>query len=274
MSNEQQNAGNKTNENKSQPNPAQNKAPKQPNKKKKPNPNGEEFQFNFFWIYAILGVVILLGWFSSFNAQTQKISVSEVKTLLVNNEVAEIRVIGQKKGEIFLKDSVLENPKHTEIAKGRFGSKNQGPHYVFSVASNDAFDRTMAEFNKEHPEVQPVNIVYEDGSDWTSWAGILLPTLLLIGFWIFMMRRMGGGSGGGFGGGASNIFNVGRSRAVLFDKDEKTNITFNDVAGLDEAKEEVSEIVNFLKDPGKYTKLGGKIPKGALLIGPPGTGKT
>lgn len=268
MSNEQQQAANNDSK-KTQPN----QESKKNKPKRKVTPNGEEFQFNFFWIYAIIGVIMLLGWFSSFGENTKSVSVKEFKDLLVNNEVLAVKIVGQKNGLVYLKDSVLNDSKHTEVSKGKFGSVNHGPHYTFTVASNDAFDKMITEFYKEHPELQQVDVVYEEGKDWSGWIGILLPIALLAVLWIFMFRRMGGG-GGGFGGGAGNIFNIGRSRAQLFDKDEKTNITFNDVAGLDEAKVEVTEIVDFLKNPAKYTKLGGKIPKGALLIGPPGTGKT
>ena len=129
----------------------------------------------------------------------------------------------------------------------------------------------MTEYYKEHPDQAEVEIVYEEGKDWGNLIGWLLPLIIIVGLWVMMMRRMGGG--GGMGGGG-NIFNIGRSKAILFDKDEKVNITFGDVAGLDEAKVEVQEIVSFLKEPQKYTRLGGKIPKGVLLVGPPGTGKT
>jgi cell division protease FtsH len=172
---------------------------------------------------------------------------------------------------VYLNDSALLQSKYSEVAKSRFGSVNRGPHFSFTVASNDAFDKMMTEYYKERPGQAEVEIVYEEGKDWGNLIGWLLPLIIIVGLWVMMMRRMGGG--GGMGGGG-NIFNIGRSKAILFDKDEKVNITFGDVAGLDEAKVEVQEIVSFLKEPQKYTRLGGKIPKGVLLVGPPGTGKT
>jgi cell division protease FtsH len=138
--------------------------------------------------------------------------------------------------------------------------------------SGDSFQDDMRKFRADNPSVQTPFTVSED-SDWFS--GILqfiLPVLLFIGLWVLLMRKMSGGAGGG--GGPGGIFNIGKSKATLFDKGTKVNITFADVAGLDEAKVEVMEIVDFLKSPKKYTNLGGKIPKGALLVGPPGTGKT
>jgi cell division protease FtsH len=191
--------------------------------------------------------------------------------MLTSKEVMAVKVVGHKNAMVYLNDSALLDSKYSEVAKSRFGSVNRGPHFSFTVASNDAFDKMMTEYYKEHPDQAEVEIVYEEGKDWGNLIGWLLPLIIIVGLWVMMMRRMGGG--GGMGGGG-NIFNIGRSKAILFDKDEKVNITFDDVAGLDEAKVEVQEIVSFLKEPQKYTKLGGKIPKGVLLVGPPGTGKT
>jgi AFG3 family protein len=192
--------------------------------------------------------------------------------MVLDNDVSAIKIIGQKNALVYLKDSALSKAKYEAVAKGKFGSPNHGPHYTFTIASNDAFDKTMAEFYKLHPEVKEVEVLYEEGKDWGNLIGWLLPLVIIVVLWIMMMRRMGGGAG--MGGGGGNIFNIGKSRAILFDKGEKTDITFKDVAGLEEAKVEVEEIVSFLKEPQKYTKLGGKIPKGVLLVGPPGTGKT
>jgi AFG3 family protein len=244
--------------------------PQPPRRKQKPEEEG--FQFNFFWIYAIIGAVLLLGFASNFADSSKSISFPEYKQMVLDNDVSAIKIIGQKNALVYLKDSALSKAKYEAVAKGKFGSPNHGPHYTFTIASNDAFDKTMAEFYKLHPEVKEVEVLYEEGKDWGNLIGWLLPLVIIVVLWIMMMRRMGGGAG--MGGGGGNIFNIGKSRAILFDKGEKTDITFKDVAGLEEAKVEVEEIVSFLKEPQKYTKLGGKIPKGVLLVGPPGTGKT
>ena len=146
---------------------------------------------------------------------------------------------------------------------------NEGPHYAFTIGDVGSFKKDLDEVQKELPVDQHVNIVYNNNDrgywDLLSW---ILPFFLLIVIYMFIIRRMGNGGGG------SQIFNIGKSKATLFDKDLHVKVTFNDVAGLEEAKIEVMEIVDFLKTPKKYTQLGGKIPRGALLVGPPGTGKT
>ena len=231
-------------------------------------------KFNYFWIWAIFIVFVIISINLPFFQETTKESnMTQLRTMLTNNDVDKIVVVtsNEKSAEVFLKDSALNKPEYKEVAHSRFGTLNKGPHYSLTVPSNDAFDKSINEFYKDHPQLQPVNVKYEIRQDW--WKDVvpwLLPLILIAGLWIFMLRR----AGGGIGGGAGNIFNIGKSKAILFDRDEKINITFGDVAGLDEAKVEVQEIVNFLKNPKKYTALGGKIPKGALLIGPPGTGKT
>ncbi|MFT3902260.1 MAG: ATP-dependent zinc metalloprotease FtsH [Niabella sp.] len=157
-----------------------------------------------------------------------------------------------------------------------FGGKtasSPGPHYFFNITSGDTFKEEMAKYYAANPGIIPPDEKVDNDNDFFGRAlGLVLPILLFVGFWILMMRKMGGGAGGGSGPGG--IFSIGKSKATLFDKGTRVNITFADVAGLDEAKVEVMEIVDFLRNPKKYTSLGGKIPKGALLVGPPGTGKT
>jgi cell division protease FtsH len=254
-----------------QNNSEKNQQPNKENKRKKLLDDSPKF--NYFWVYAIIFVFILISFKMSFFPEDVKEgTITELRQMMTEGDVAKIVIVNEKGAEIFLKDTSLTKEQYKKIARNRFGTPNKGPHFFFTVASNDAFDKFISEFNKENPALPPVNVQYETRQDWLRdtipW---LLPIILLIGFWVFMLRRAGGGGIGGPGG---NIFNIGKSKAVLFDKDEKINITFNDVAGLDEAKVEVQEIVSFLKEPKKYTALGGKIPKGALLIGPPGTGKT
>ncbi len=230
------------------------------------------FKFNFVWI--ILLVVVIFGLFNLplFQHRAEEISMTDLRQKMIDHEVKAIEIEGGKEGLVFLDSTALTLPKYKSLAKNNlFNSANIGPHYVFTVASNDKFDEFMTSFYKEHPDVKEISVYYKEKSDYNGIIGWVIVIGLSFLFWMFMLRRMGGGGMGGPGG---NIFNIGKSKAILFDKDEKIKITFDDVAGLDEAKEEVQEIVEFLKNPKKYTVLGGKIPKGALLIGPPGTGKT
>ncbi|MFT5305414.1 MAG: AFG3 family protein, partial [Chitinophagales bacterium] len=170
--------------------------------------------------------------------------------------------------EVYLKKESLENnEKYAELkeSKGFFDSY----HAFFTIANDKQFAEDINILKQKHAEVDTLRIEYEQRESIMDTLIFFLPILLFVGIFFFFMKRMGGGAGGG-----SQIFNIGKSKATLFDQDSKSQITFKDVAGLGEAKEEVMEIVNFLKEPEKYTRLGGKIPKGALLIGAPGTGKT
>ncbi len=230
-------------------------------------------KFNYFWVYAIILLFMFIGYqLPLFQENSQESSMTELSQMMANNDVDKIYIINSSKAEVYLKDSVLAKDRYKKIAKTKFGSINKGPHFYLTVPSNDAFDRFITDFYKANPTLARVDVKYDQRSDWMKdilpW---LIPLIIFAIVWMFLLRRAGGGGIGGPGG---NIFNIGKSKAILFDRDEKINITFNDVAGLDEAKEEVQEIVGFLKNPKKYTSLGGKIPKGALLIGPPGTGKT
>ena len=244
-----------------------------PNERKKPNGQMDESpKFNYFWVYAIIITFIAVATFlPMFSDNVSKSNMNELRTMLTDDDVDKVVVVNEKLAEVYLKEAALKKDKYKKVAVNRFGSVNKGPHYHLTVPSNDAFDKFITEFYKDKAAIKPVNVEYEIRQDlWREVIPWLLPLIIIAGLWIFMLRK----AGGGIGGPGGNIFNIGKSKAILFDKDEKINITFDDVAGLDEAKVEVHEIVNFLKNPKKYTALGGKIPKGALLIGPPGTGKT
>ena len=193
-----------------------------------------------------------------------------------NKDVKKIEIIQNKNiARIFIKEESLSEHRHEAVRKPLFGDGiNRGPHYFLKIGTSQEFRDRLdeAQENFRFTKNEWAQIFYNnEQSIWDSfWAW--MPFILLIFIWIFFMRRMsGGGAGGGPG---SQIFNIGKSQAQLFDKESEVKTTFNDVAGLEGAKEEVQEIVNFLKNPEKYTKLGGKIPRGALLVGPPGTGKT
>ncbi len=182
-------------------------------------------------------------------------------------------VVYQKSVEVYLKADSLKQPAYAPLLKS-FKGREKGPHFTFTIGNVEQFSNDMKEVQKDVALENRIQITYAEDSK----SGIIsfliqfiLPVIFIIGLWVLVMRKMGGGPGGGGPGG---IFNIGKSKAQLFDKGTKVNITFNDVAGLDEAKVEVMEIVDFLKNPKKYTALGGKIPKGCLLVGPPGTGKT
>jgi len=240
-----------------------------------PNAPKKGPKFSIYWIYAII-FAVLIGFqlFSPFSPSTATIDQDYFLQVLKTGDVENYTVVSNRNlVKVTLKKSAL--PRYTEVLKnkGISGKPNEaGPHMSFKVVSGDSFKDDMREFYTANPGVKDVGKV-DTESDWFSKSiSFLLPILLFVGLWILLMRKMGGSAGGG--GGPGGIFNIGKSKATLFDKGTRVNITFADVAGLDEAKVEVMEIVDFLKSPKKYTALGGKIPKGALLIGPPGTGKT
>lgn len=226
-----------------------------------------------YQLWVILTLVIIISSIFYFNNSNGLIDISErrFEDMALSHDVQSVTFIrGQNMVEVTLKKEALQNAKYKTELDGRGPwVSSDGPHYKFKVLSADKFDEIIKGLNDQLGDKNKLDYKIEERSDPTSmilnWGFLFL---ILFGFW-FMMRRMTGQGGPG-----GQIFNIGKSRAALFDAENKVKITFNDVAGLEEAKEEVKEIVDFLKSPGKFTNLGGKIPKGALLVGPPGTGKT
>ncbi|MDQ3193018.1 MAG: ATP-dependent zinc metalloprotease FtsH [Bacteroidota bacterium] len=230
--------------------------------------------FNFYWIYGIIAVVFIALQFINFGGSTKETTWQKFEqTMLKSRDVDKVVIVNNELiAEIYIKQEVLEiKEQYKDVKTKSLGnSVNKGPHYYLPIGSVDSFESQIKDAQSNFSDSEKVSVVYDHRKSWGGEAlGWILPIVLMIGLWIFIMRRMSGGGGPG-----GQIFNFGKSKATLFDQDTNINITFGDVAGLEGAKIEIKEIVEFLKQPKKYTALGAKIPKGALLVGPPGTGKT
>ncbi|QCK14000.1 ATP-dependent zinc metalloprotease FtsH [Mangrovivirga cuniculi] len=234
-----------------------------------PNKNPRRQNYQMLIILIILSVLVGFMMLNNSGGAT-RITQKKFEEMYLDKDVKRVELVkNQDLVEVFLKEEALENEKYKELLNGNstFGFTG-GPQFFFKVAGAEKFAEDFSKLEAEAGGDQPGLEITERESLGEFFFSYGLIFLMIIGFF-FLMRRMTGGGGPG-----GQIFNIGKSKAALFDAENKVKITFNDVAGLDEAKEEVKEIVEFLKNPGKFTKLGGKIPKGALLVGPPGTGKT
>ncbi|MDH3323853.1 MAG: ATP-dependent metallopeptidase FtsH/Yme1/Tma family protein, partial [Flavobacteriaceae bacterium] len=228
------------------------------------------FKFNFYWIYGII-FALLIGYqlFNTSELTSNKLSQNEFQTILNENDIDKIVIINADIAQLTIKQEALTKERYKNKQNNSFLNQS-GAVYIYDFGDLQNFENELEKAKSEN------NLDFDkDNTTRTSFLDsflVWLPFIFIIGLWIFFMRRMsGGGAGGGAGG---QIFNIGKSKAKIFDQNTKVKTSFKDVAGLEGAKEEVQEIVDFLKNPEKYTSLGGKIPKGALLVGPPGTGKT
>ena len=241
------------------------------NDPKKPQGNKPvKIKFNISWIYIIL--LIAIGWmfFNQGGANPQKEEWADVKKQWLAGDIKEVVFIrNEYEGRITMRPERIDN--YADLFGGKVPQKS--PHFIFLVSGSFNAEEMFGELNAQLPEDRQVKVIIENHESWWSMLEWLIFPILLILMWVFMFRGMGKNMGGGGPGGPGGIFNVGKSTGKLAEKGE-TQVTFKDVAGLYGAKDEVMEIVDFLKNPKKYTALGGKIPKGALLVGPPGTGKT
>jgi cell division protease FtsH len=241
------------------------------NNEENKNKNGGS-RFQTYWIYGVVALILIaLQLVNLPNAANEPITFEQFVDMVREGDVDKLEVVNQKVAQVYLRESALGKEKHKAASKNTFG-KNR-PHYTFEIGSWEYRAPQLKELNDnlQSQGKTPVPILFVEKTNWIGpIVGWLLPVVIVVAIWVFIMRRVSGGGGGP----GAQLFNIGKSKATLFDQNSRVNVTFADVAGLDEAKEEVMEVVDFLKNPKKYTALGGKIPKGVLLIGPPGTGKT
>ncbi len=240
-------------------------------KKNKKNKRPEKKNnLSSYWFYAILIVVLLgINTVMSVVSRPKEITYQKFEEIALNEDFKKIEVVNEEYVNIYLKPESIENYSDIKSDNRFSNSLNlNSPHFVMQLGPQEQWVATLNDLKERGIKLDPA---YKKKVNWVSSVlSWMLPLILFIAIWLFIMRRVSGGGGGP----GAQIFNIGKSRATLFDSNANEQITFADVAGLDEAKEEVMEIVDFLKNPKKYTSLGGKIPKGVILVGPPGTGKT
>jgi cell division protease FtsH len=243
------------------------------NSKNTNNKNGKP-KFNIYWIYGLIALTLIGLQLFSFSQGPKEITMQEFeRDMLKNGDVEKIEVINKEKANIYIKKDRLNDVRYKDLFDNSFSSVSQeGPHFFFTIGSIEYFEQWLREAQDKYLDGEYIEVSYKTQPNYLrDIIGWLLPIFIILAIWIIIFRRMSKGGAPGAGG---NIFSVGKSKAQLFDKESNIKIDFKDVAGLEEAKVEVREIVDFLKKPKKYTDLGGKIPKGVLLVGPPGTGKT
>ena len=226
--------------------------------------------YGFNWLYFLfLGLLLWFSIFSNSVSGTKEINWSFLQdTLLAQQEVARIVVVNKEFAEIHIKKDRLGDPRHKEVSEKLF-SAEAGPQYRMTIGSVETFEDKLQRAQEDFSPSEKINVHYESRTSWIGILSWLLPFGIIILFWLFILRRMGGRGTGG-----NSLFNFGKSTPQVSEKGTKSSASFKDIAGLKEAKLEVMEVVDFLKNPETYTKLGAKIPKGVLLVGPPGTGKT
>ncbi len=243
-------------------------AKKQANKKLEP----QKPKFSAYWIYAAIIIIFLgINFFGGggFN-EPAKTNPAEFESFLKNGDVEKVVIVNRNQAKVYLTTEAKAKDIHKKATESEMFAGGDSPAYTFEFGDLQNFENTI-QATKEANNLDTVVTYSTQSNVWGDILLTLLPFVLIIGIWIFIMRKMSSGAGGGAGG---QIFNIGKSKAKLFDQNTDVKTSFKDVAGLEGAKEEIQEIVDFLKTPEKYTALGGKIPKGALLVGPPGTGKT
>lgn len=237
---------------------------------KENNPNPNKFKVSPWLLYtAVILILLFISFMTGGSSLSEpgQLTSSKFNEYLEKGQIERVIVYNKAEAEVFLTPAAIKDLTHKKVAKDVFNEPNKGPHYTFEIGNDQIFQTKLEKAVKEG-KLKDFNFKVQN--NWSDIFFSLLPIIVIIAVWLFIMRRM---SGGGAGGGGQ-IFNIGKSKAKLFDEKTDIKTTFKDVAGLEGAKEEIQEIVEFLKNPEKYTNLGGKIPKGALLVGPPGTGKT